>query len=185
MISVNELRKGNVIRLNNEIFYVVDCNHHKPGKGHAMVRAKLRNILKGGISDYKFGTSEKVEDVHIEKRNAQFSYQDGDDYYFMDNSTFEQHPVNKEVLGDSLYFLVDEMEVTLEILDEEIIGVVLPNTVVLEIEYTEKGLKGDTVSGATKPAKTSTGYELQVPLFVDIGDNIKIDTRTGEYIERA
>lgn len=185
MIISKELKKGTMVRMNNELWICMESNHHKPGKGHAMVRAKLRNVRKGGTSDFTFSTDEKLDDVSLERINASFLYIEGDNYVFMATDTYEQEPVAKEVLGDSIYFLQEGMEVILDKFEEEILNVQLPNHVELEVTYTEPGLAGDTVGNTTKPAEVESGYELQVPLFVKTGDKIRIDTRTGSYVERV
>jgi elongation factor P len=185
MIHTNDLRKGHVVIIDNQLYVCVDQNHHKPGKGHAMVRAKLRNIKTGSTSDYTFRTDEKLEEAVIEKVGATYLYHDGDHYIFMEQESYEQLEIPEDVIGDGKNFLLENMEVILDKHDEEVITIQLPMFVEFEVIHTEPGLKGDTVSGGTKPAEISTGYTVNVPLFVNIGDVIRVDTRTGTYMERA
>lgn len=184
MISVNELRKGKVIKVDGDLFSCMEYDHHKPGKGKAYVRTKMKNLSKGSIVDMTFNSDDKVEDVFVERRTAQYLYNDGDSYVFMDTETYEQNPVPASELGDYVNYLIEEMEVEIEVYEGSIINVELPNHVVLEVTYTEPGLKGDTSGTARKPAEVETGLTVNVPLFIENGDRLKIDTRTGEYLER-
>ncbi|MFO7281897.1 MAG: elongation factor P, partial [Thermoanaerobacterales bacterium] len=162
-----------------------EFQHVKPGKGGAFVRTKLRNIRSGNILDKTFRADERVEQAVVDKREMQFLYRDGADYVFMDNTTYEQITVPPEALGDAVNYLVEGSSVLLQFYRDEIIGTDLPAAVELAVTETEPGVQGDRVSGARKPATLETGLVVQVPLFVNPGDRIKVDTRTGEYLTRA
>jgi len=185
LITANDLRRGVVIKVNGDLFAVLDFQHTKPGKGGAFVKAKLRNLTKNTIIDKTFRSTEKVEDVFIEKRKMQYLYNDGDSAVFMDLETYEQEQVPNNFVEDQLKFLKEGEEVDVDFYDNQIISIELPTFVILEVTHTEPGVKGDTATAAYKPATVETGAQIQVPLFVNEGDKIKIDTRTGEYIERA
>lgn len=185
MISSNEFRNGVTIEMDGDVFQVIEFQHVKPGKGSAFVRTKLRNVKTGAVLDKTFNAGEKVNRALIESSEAQYLYRDGDLYTFMDNATFEQFSVPASVLGSALNFLKDNMTITLDRYQGDIIGVALPNSVVLRVDETEPGIKGDTAAGGTKPAKLETGHTVRVPLFINTGDELIIDTRTGEYISRA
>lgn len=184
MISVTELRKGRIIKLENDLFSVVDYAHHKPGKGKAYVKTKLRNLDKGSVIDKTFYASDTVEEVFVERKPAQYLYQDGENYVIMDLESYDQIPVPADTIGDGIYYLKEEMEVEIDLYDGHVINVEMPNHVILEVTYSEPGLKGDTAGSAKKPAEMETGLKVNVPLFIETGDKLKIDTRTGEYIER-
>lgn len=184
MMMAGDFRNGVTFELDNGVFRVVDFQHVKPGKGAAFVRTKLKNVITGAALDRTFNPSEKVQLAEIEKRDMQYLYNDGEDYFFMDNSNYEQIPIKKEDLGDMLRFLKENMSATVLAFKGKIFAIELPTFVELEITYTEPGFKGDSSTGKTKAATLETGSEIQVPLFVNTGDKIKIDTRTGEYIER-
>ncbi len=185
MILANDLRKGLVINYNSEYHLVVDYHHHKPGKGNAIVRVKLKNLKKGNIFEYTFNPDEKFDDVPVFRRKAEFSYKDNDFYTFMDNETYEQVQIHIEDLGDNVYYLKEGFQVEIEYIDDKPIFVYPPTFINLEVVETEPGLKGDTVSGGSKPAILETGLKVSVPLFIKIGDILKIDTRDGSYVERA
>lgn len=185
MISANDLKKGTIILIDGELYSVVDHQHVKPGKGGAFVRTKLKNVIKGTVLDKTFRSEEKIEDAYIERKPAQYLYADGEQIVLMDNETYEQTNLSKDDIGDAIHFLKEGMELEVQIYDGNIINVIPPMFVEMEVTHTEPGLKGDTVSGATKPATVETGYTLQVPLFVNTGERLKIDTRTGEYVERV
>ncbi len=186
MINTNNLKKGIVLKLDDGVLYeVIEASHYKPGKGNAFVRAKLRNLTTGNVLDKRLRNGEKVEDVYIEKKIMQYLYEDGEGFVFMDTETYEQNPISAKVLGDNANYLKEGMEVSMRYYNDEIIGIELPAHIILKVDYTEPAVKGDTATNTTKPAKLETGYEIQVPLFVNIDDKIKVDTRTGEYIERA
>ena len=185
MILSNDLRPGNKIELDRTPYLVVEYQHHKPGKGGAMVRTKLRNLRTGGLIDRTFRPDEKLSPAPLEERRAQFLYRQGEDYTFMDVNTYEQFGVTERQLGDAGAYLKEEMEVTILFYHEEVIGVDLPIAVELTVVETEPGVRGDTASGGSKPAKLETGAVIQVPLFIDVGTRIRVDTRTGTYIGRA
>ncbi len=185
MISTNDFRTGLTIELNGEIFTVIDFQHVKPGKGAAFVRSKLRNIRTGAVVEQTFRAGEKVGRAHVEKKSMQYLYNDGENYVIMDNETFDQVNLQKEHFDGKEKFLKDNMVLNVLFYGTEIIGVELPNFVELEVVETEPGVRGDTATGATKNATLEGGAVVQVPLFIEKGDVLKIDTRTGEYIERA
>jgi len=185
MISPNNFRQGLVILLDEQLYSVVDFTHIKPGKGGAYVRTKLRRLSDGSIVDRTFRSEEKIEDVRLDQKNMQFLYRDGDLLYFMDNETYEQHPLNVQQMGDAVNFLAEGATIRVSFHEDELIGVELPTAVELEVVSTDPGVRGDTATGGSKPAKLTTGYVVQVPLFIQTGDVIRIDTRTGEYLERA
>ena len=164
---------------------VIEFQHVKPGKGGAFVRTKLKDIQSGKIIDHTFNSGAKVEFIRVEAKEMQYLYLDGENFVFMDNDSYEQLFVNKSIISDDKNYLIAGMNVDVLFDDDEILDVRLPAHVVLKIEETEPGFKGNTATGASKPAKVETGYELNVPLFINEDDKIKIDTRTGEYIERA
>lgn len=185
MISTNDLRTGVTIEIDGEIFTVVDFQHVKPGKGAAFVRTKIKNIKTGQVFEKTFRAGEKLNRAIIERKNMQYLYSSGDTYYFMDTETFEQIPVAEEILGDSTKYLKDNMEVVILFYEGIAIGIELPTFVELEVTETEPGFKGDTATGGDKPATLETGAVVQVPLFINKGDIIKVDTRTGEYLSRV
>ncbi len=185
MISANDLRKGTVIKLENELYSVTEHQHVKPGKGGAFVRTKLRLLKKNNIVEMTFRSEEKIEDAYLERRKVQYLYEDGDNIVIMDSETYEQEHIPKEVINDAMNYLKEGMDIEVELYEGQIINLYPPMFVELEITFTEPGLKGDTVGGATKPATVETGYTLQVPLFVNNNEKIKIDTRSGEYVERV
>lgn len=185
MILSNDLRPGTKIELDGAPYLVVEYQHHKPGKGGAMVRTKLRNLRTGALIDRTFRPDEKLPPAPLEERRAQFLYRQGDEYTFMDLESYEQFIVTARQLGDAGAFLKEEMEVSILFYHQEVIGVDLPITVELAVVETEPGVRGDTVSGGSKPAKLETGAIVQVPLFVEVGTRVRVDTRTGSYIARA
>ncbi|HEX6420823.1 MAG TPA: elongation factor P [Acidimicrobiales bacterium] len=183
--TTNDLKTGMTLDLPEGLFQVVDFQHVKPGKGPAFVRTKLRNVRSGGILDKTFRADERVEQAVVDKQDMQFLYRDGTDYVFMDNSTYEQIHVRPEALGQATNYIVDSSTVVLQFYKDEIIGVDLPAAVELTVADTEPGIQGDRVSGARKPATLETGLVVQVPLFVNQGERIKVDTRSAEYLTRA
>jgi elongation factor P len=183
--STNDLKKGMTLDLPEGLFQVVDFQHVKPGKGPAFVRTTLRNVRTGNVLDKTFRADERVERANVDKREMQYLYRDGDDYVFMDNGTYEQLHVGPPALGDAVNYIIDGSTMTLQFCKDEIIGTDLPAAVELEVAETEPGIQGDRVSGARKPAKLETGLVVQVPLFVNSGDRIKVDTRSAEYLTRA
>ena len=184
MYSTPDFRKGLRIELNNEPYIIVDFQHFKPGKGGAFVRTKLKNLLNGRVVDKTFRSGEKVGKPDIEEKEMQFLYND-DEYHFMDNANYEQIALSAELIGDSKNFLQENTNVNILFYQNRPINLELPIFVELEVVEAEPGLKGDTASGASKPVTVETGAKIQVPLFIEEGDRLKIDTRTGEYIERV
>lgn len=185
MISVNDFRTGLTIELDNDVWQVMEFQHVKPGKGAAFVRSKLRNLRNGNIQERTFRAGEKVPRAMVETREMQYLYESGGEYTFMDNETYEQITLPKERLEYELNFLQENMNIQIMVYKGETIGIQLPNTVELEVVETEPGIKGDTATGGSKPAKLETGLVVQVPLFVQEGDRLIIDTRSGEYVSRA
>jgi elongation factor P len=183
--STNDLKKGMTLDLPEGLFQVVDFQHVKPGKGPAFVRTTLRNVRTGNVLDKTFRADERVERANVDKREMQYLYRDGDDYVFMDNGTYEQLNVGAPSLGDAVNYIIDGSTMTVQFCKDEIIGTDMPAAVELEVAETEPGIQGDRVSGARKPAKLETGLVVQVPLFVNQGDRIKVDTRSAEYLTRA
>jgi elongation factor P len=184
-ISTNDLKNGMTLSLDEGLFNVVEFQHVKPGKGGAFVRTKLKNSRTGAVIDRTFRADEKVERAVIDKREMQYLYHDGSDYVFMDNESYDQIHVGDATLGDAAGFLTENATAILSMFGTEIVGVELPASVELTVTETEPGMQGDRVSGARKPATLETGLVVQVPLFVNIGDRLKIDTRSGEYLTRA
>ncbi|HUZ09553.1 MAG TPA: elongation factor P [Acidimicrobiales bacterium] len=184
-VSTNDLKNGMTLLLPEGLFSVVEFQHVKPGKGGAFVRTKLKNVRSGAVVERTYRADEKLEQAIIDKREMQFLYRDGSEYVFMDTSTYEQMQVEPAALGDAANYLKETDEVVLELFDGEIVGVDLPAAVELTVTETEPGLQGDRVSGARKPATLETGLVVQVPLFVNPGEAIKVDTRSGEYLTRA
>jgi elongation factor P len=184
-ITTNDLRNGITLELDNGLFQVVDFQHVKPGKGGAFVRTKLRNLRTGNTLERTFNAGVRVEQAILDKRDMQFLYRDGDDYVFMNTQTYEQLQVPPRALGDAADYLVEQAIAQIAQHDGEIIGVEIPASVELTIANTEPGVQGDRVSGARKPAELETGKTIQVPLFVNPGDKVRVDTRTGDYITRV
>jgi elongation factor P len=184
-ITTNELKNGMTLELDRDLVQVVDFQHVKPGKGHAFVRTTLRNVRTGSVVDKTFRAGEKVERAIIDKRSMQFVYRDGADYVLMDDQTYDQIQVTPTTLGDATNYMVEQGTTMILMYGDEVIGVELPASVELLITETEPGLQGDRVSGARKPATLETGLVLQVPLFIENAERIKVDTRSGEYLSRA
>jgi elongation factor P len=184
-VSTNDLKRGMSLNLSDGLFQVVDFQHVKPGKGGAFVRTTLRNTRSGAQMDRTFRADEKLEQAIIDKRDMQYLYRDGDDFVFMDSESYDQLHVPPASLGDAASYIIDGSTVTLMMFGDEIVGSDLPAAVELTVTETEPGVQGDRVSGARKPATLETGLVLQVPLFVNPGDRLKVDTRSGEYITRA
>ncbi len=185
MINVGELRKGIGIELDGKIFRVLEYQHIKVGRGGAQARLKLQDLRSGAIFDRTFSAQERFARIRVERHPVQFLYNDGDYYHFMDQETFEQRSVPVSVMGDAVNYLKDGMRLELSYYGEEPIGVELPLNVELRVEQTDPGFRGDTATGGTKPARTETGLVVNVPLFVNTGDVIRVDTRDGSYIERV
>lgn len=184
-ISTNDLKNGMTLIVDGTLFDVVDFQHVKPGKGGAFVRTTLKNTITGAQVDRTFRADEKVERAMIDKRDMQFLYRDGEDYVFMDSSTYEQLNVAPASLGEAASYLIENASAQLKLHDDEIVGVELPAAVELTIAETEPGVQGDRVSGARKPATLETGLVVQVPLFIETGERVKVDTRSGEYLTRV
>ncbi|WP_034346187.1 elongation factor P [Deinococcus misasensis] len=186
MISVTELRNGTKVEMDGQLWECLDYSHLKMGRGGAKVVTKFRNMETGSIVDRTFNSGEKLQDIFVESRSMQFLYQDGDDYLFMDMETFDQVSLPVVLAGDQSKFLVENMQVDVQMYREKPLKIELPNQVVLEVVETDPGVRGDTVSGGTKPAKLSSGATIQVPLFVETGNKLKVDTRDGgKYLGRA
>jgi elongation factor P len=184
-VSTNDLKNGMTLDLDGTLFQVVEFQHVKPGKGGAFVRTKLRNVRQGTTVERTFRADEKVEQALIEKREMQYLYPEGDDFVFMDTQSYDQMHVSRANLGDAAGYLLEGNTAVLQMYGTEIVGVDLPASVELEVTYTEPGLQGDRSSAGRKPATIQTGLTVQVPLFVNTGDRIKVDTRSGEYITRV
>lgn len=185
MVSAGDFKNGLTVEIEGTVYQILEFQHVKPGKGAAFVRTKLKNIINGGVVEKTFRPTEKFENAHIERKEMQYLYNDGDLFNFMDNETFEQIAVNAETVGDSLKFVKENENVKLSSYQGNVFAIEPPLTVELEITETEPGFKGDTAQGATKPAIVETGAQVNVPLFVEQGEKIKIDTRTGDYLSRA
>lgn len=185
MIDVNQLRKGTTFALDGDIFKVVEYQHHKPGRGKAVIRTKIRNLRTGSMIDKNFISGDRVEDIRIDRIAVQYLYTDGDFYYFMNSESFEQIPLSANVLGESIQYLIDNMTLNIYSFEGEPIDIELPTTVDLLVTDAPMALAGDTATGATKLVTLATGLKVTVPLFVNEGDVIRVDTRTGEYLTRA
>jgi len=185
LISVNDLRTGITIELDGTLYTVVEFLHVKPGKGAAFVRTKLKNLETGAVFERNFRAGEKVNRAHIETKEMQYLYNSGDEFFFMDTASYEQVSLGRDLLGDAVYFLKDNMMIHVQFHNGRAIGVDLPTFVELVVTHTEPGFKGDTATGGSKPATVETGLVVQVPLFVEQGDVIRIDTRTKEYLSRV
>jgi len=180
--TTNDLKNGLVLNLDGQLWSVVEFQHVKPGKGGAFVRTKLKNVLSGKVVDRTFNAGTKVETATVDKRDMQFLYRDGSDFVFMDSSTYDQIPVPESTVGDAAHFLLENQDAIVATHEGVPLYVELPTSVVLEITYTEPGLQGDRSTGGTKPATVETGYEIQVPLFLEAGVKVKVDTRSGDYL---
>ncbi|QZT35380.1 elongation factor P [Caldalkalibacillus thermarum TA2.A1] len=185
MITTSEFRNGLTIELNGEVWQIIEFQHVKPGKGAAFVRSKLKNLKTGVIQERTFRTTERIARAHVETRKMQYLYNSGDEFTFMDTETYEQITLHRKQLEHELKFLLENMVVNVILYKGETLGIELPNTVELKVVETEPGIRGDTASGGTKPAKLETGLVVQVPFFVNEGDTLIIDTRKGEYVSRA
>ncbi len=185
MITAGDFRNGVTFEEDGNVCQIVEFQHVKPGKGAAFVRAKVRNVITGGVVEKTYRPTDKFPKAHVERKDMQYSYTDGDLFYFMDTETYDQMPLTEEQLGDALKFVKENEIVKLLIYKGNVFGVEPPNFVELAVTETEPGFKGDTTTGAQKPATLETGATINVPLFIDIGDVIRVDTRTGTYMERA
>lgn len=185
MITAGDFRNGVTFEMDGQVCQVVEFQHVKPGKGAAFVRTKIKNVITGAVTERTFSPTDKFENAYVERREMQYLYADGDLYYFMDMESFEQLPIDSHVLGDSLKFVKEEMMVKILSYKGNVFAVEPPTFVELEITATEPGVRGDTATNTMKPATLETGAEIKVPLFINVGDKIKIDTRVGEYLSRA
>jgi elongation factor P len=185
MIDVNDLRKGVTFELDGSLWKVLDYHHHKPGRGNAVIRIKAVNLRNGTTLEKTFQSGDRVQDVRLDFHNVQYLYNDGDLYFFMDLETFEQPAVRKDILGDAVNYLLENMEVKLTIYHNEPIDIELPTSVDMKVIKADIAVRGDTATGVTKRVTTETGMEVQVPSFVGQGDTIRVDTRTGTYVTRA
>lgn len=185
MISAGDFRNGMTFEMDGGVYSIVEFQHVKPGKGAAFVRTKIRNVITGSVTEKTFNPNDKYPEAFVERRDMDYLYNDGDLYYFMDNETYEQLPINASVLGDNFKFVTENMTCKVLSYKGNVFGVEPPNFVVLKVTQTDPGFKGDTATNVTKPATVETGAEIKVPLFIDEGEMIQIDTRTGEYLSRA
>lgn len=185
MVSAGSFRNGLTIEYNEKIYQIIEFQHVKPGKGAAFVRCKMKDIINGATIEHTFRPSERVPRAHIDRKDMEYLYSDGDMYHFMDGETFEQVAVNQTLLGDEFKFVKENQVVKILSHNDTIFGIEVPNIVELAIQSTEPGFKGDTSSGGTKPAVLETGAEVSVPLFIDIGEVVRIDTESGDYLGRA
>jgi elongation factor P len=185
MYSTADLKKGVKIEMDGTPYIIVDFLHVKPGKGGAFVRTKLKNLVTGKVLDQTFRSGEKVKRPDLVEREMQFLYREGDNFYMMDNETYEQLALTAEQLGDAVLFLIENLDVKVLLFNQQPVALELPTFVELGVAQTEPGLKGDTASGGSKPATLESGAVIQVPLFINEGERVKVDTRTGSYIERA
>ena len=185
MATTNDLKNGLVLNLEGQLWQVVEFQHVKPGKGPAFVRTKLKNVLSGKTVDKTFNAGLKVDTATVDRRDMQYLYKDGEDFVFMDVKTYDQAFVSEAVVGDAATFLLENQEVIVAFHEDSVLFVELPASVVLTISHTEPGLQGDRSSAGTKPATVETGAEIQVPLFLNTGDRVKVDTRSGSYISRV
>ncbi len=185
MVSAGDFRNGVTFEDNGNVLQIIEFQHVKPGKGAAFVRTKLRNVISGAVIEKTFSPTEKFPTAYVEKKEMQYLYSDGELYYFMDMESFEQIPINTDVLSDAFRFVKEEMMCRVLSYKGNVFGVEPPMFVELKVTHTEPGIKGDTATGSLKPAELETGAQIKVPLFVNEGDVLKIDTRTGEYLERV
>ena len=185
MVTASDFRNGLTFEMDDNVYQVIEFQHVKPGKGAAFVRTKIRNVISGSVTERTFNPSDKFENAYIERKEMQFLYSDGDLYYFMDMESYEQMLLNSEKLEDNFRFVKENMMCKIISYKGNVFGVEPPMFVELEVTDTEPGFKGDTATGATKSATLETGAQIKVPLFIEIGNVLRIDTRTGEYLERA
>jgi elongation factor P len=184
MIDVNDLRVGVTFTMDGELYKVIEYQHYKPGRGNAIIRTKLRNLRTGTILQQNFISGDRVEDIRIERRPVQYLYNDGDLYYFMDTETYDQMALSASMLGDQALYLKEGMTLSISVYEGEALDVDLPTAVDLKVVDAEMAIAGDTATGATKKATLETGATVQVPLFVEVGDTVRVDTRTGAYVTR-
>ena len=185
MISAGDFRNGVTFEMDGQVVQIIEFQHVKPGKGAAFVRTKIRNVISGAVTEKTFNPTDKYPTAFVERKEMQYLYNDGDLYYFMDIESYENIPINKATLGDNFKFVKENMDCKVLSYKGSVFGVEPPFFVELEVTKTDPGFKGDTATNATKPATLETGAEIRVPLFINEGDMIRVDTRTGEYMERA
>ena len=185
MISAGEFRNGVTFEQDGQVLQVVEFQHVKPGKGAAFVRTKTKNVITGSVVETSYNPTAKFPQAFIERKDVTYSYEDGDLYHFMDNETYENIPISKDVLGDNFKFVKENMDCKVLSYKGNVFGIEPPNFVELQVTETEPGVKGDTATNVTKPATLETGAEIKVPIFINEGEMIRVDTRTGEYMERA
>jgi len=185
MISAGDFRNGMTFEMDGQVMQVIEFQHVKPGKGAAFVRTKMKNVITGSVTETSFNPTAKFENAYVEKKDMQYSYNDGNLYYFMDPETYELEPIDESNLSDNFKFVKEEMDCTISSYKGKVFAVEPPTFVVLEVTDTDPGFAGNTATNATKPATLETGAEVKVPLFIEPGEKIRIDTRTGEYLERA
>jgi elongation factor P len=184
-VSTAEFKPGLTIELDGQVYQIVTSEHYKPGKGQAVVRTKLRDVRTGNVYDKTFRSGEKVETAHVQRKKMQFLYADGETYHFMDNNTYDQVELSEAQVGDQAVWLREGEDVDVTMFQDEVLGVEAAHTIIRKVERTDPGVRGDTATGGTKPAVVEGGATVQVPLFVNEGEMIKIDTRTGNYLQRA
>ena len=185
MVTAGDFRNGITFEMDGQVMQIIEFQHVKPGKGAAFVRTKIRNVISGGVTERTFNPNDKYPTAYIERKDMQYSYNDGDLYYFMDLETYDQLPISPSILGDNFKFVKEEMICKILSYKGNVFGVEPPNFVELQVTQTDPGFKGDTATNATKPATLETGAEIKVPLFINEGEMIRIDTRVGEYMGRA
>ena len=185
MATTNDLKNGLVLKLDNQLWQVVEFQHAKPGKGPAFVRTKIKNVLSGKTVDRTFNAGVKVETATVDRRDMTYLYQDGADFVFMDDDTYEQVMITAEIVGDAKNFLIENQRAVVAFHDDQVLFLELPASVIMQITHTEPWLQGNRSSAGTKPATVETGFEVQVLLFVEEGEKIKVDTRSGDYISRV
>lgn len=185
MASTSDIRNGAVLKIDGQLWAVIDFQHVKPGKGGAFVRTKMKNVLTGKVVDKTFNAGAKIETANVDRRDFQYLYKDGNDFVFMDTADYDQLTVTEAVVGDAANFMLENQAVTVALNEGLPLYVELPASVTLEITYTEPGLQGDRSTGGTKTATVETGYQIQVPLFLEQGTRVKVDTRTGDYLGRV
>jgi len=185
MISASDFRNGVTFEMDGKVMQVVEFQHVKPGKGAAFVRTKVKNVITGAVVETSFNPSDKFENAYVERKEMEYSYSDGDLYYFMNMETYELEPLDSSLLGDNFRFMLENMTCTVMSYKGKVFSVDPPNFVELAVTETDPGFKGDTATNVMKPATLESGAEVKVPLFINVGDRIKVDTRSGEYIERA
>ena len=185
MVSAGDFRNGVTFDMDGNVYQIIEFQHVKPGKGAAFVRTKIRNVISGAVTEKTFNPNDKYPTAFIERKDMEYLYNDGDLYYFMDSETYEQLPISPNVLGDNFRFVKENMVCKVLSYKGNVFGIEPPNFVELQVTETEPGVKGDTATNVTKPATLETGAEIKVPIFINEGEMIRVDTRTGEYMERA